>query len=76
MKLSLLRLLLGFIIKNQGALSSALVRLAKVALLGAIAALVGSQVWGEFLTPTGVSVVTAVLMGLEKLIKEKVGVGL
>lgn len=74
-KKSLLWSLLNLFVKKPGVLSSGLVRFGKVSLIGVVVALGAAPVWGEALTPTGLVIVVAGLVALEKLVKEKFGVG-
>jgi len=75
-KKSLLYGFLGLFIRDPGVISAGLVRFGKLSVLGLIAALMSQGFWEEGLTVTGLLLLMAGLGGLEKLLKEKWGVGL
>jgi len=75
-KYSVLWNILGLFVKNPGAISAGLVRFFKLGALAGIASLMAQGFWDEGLTPIGLMLVMAGLGALEKLLKEKWGVGL
>ncbi len=72
-KKSLLRSILGFFVKDQGAISAGIIRFIKVGVLGLIASLSSALFWEEGLTATGLMLVMAGLGTIDKLAKEYLG---